>query len=118
MFEQMVLLKNSSLIPKYYHKDFKLYTNGQEMDYQSFLDQHTELYNTPISYSIKYDEKTLMETKDRVSARVWITVKKPGKPPIEIEVILISTYVQEKIHRLWELTWPDWSTIDHFKSET
>jgi hypothetical protein len=33
---------------------------------------------------------------------------------VEYEIVLIATYVDEKIHRLWELTWPDWTTANAF----
>ena len=46
MFSEMVLQKEASLIPKYYHKGFLLYTNGQEMNYESFLESHKTYYQT------------------------------------------------------------------------
>ncbi len=117
MFERMVILKDASLIPKYYHEDFVLYTNGQEMDYQTYLAFHEEYYQTAIEYQVAYDEQAFVEQGDRLAARVWITVTKPNEPTREIEVILIATYVEEKLHRLWELTYPDWSTLPQFEEK-
>ena len=39
----------------------------------------------------------------------------PGEDAVEYEVVLIAAYVDEKIHRLWELTWPDWTTAKAFR---
>ena len=45
MFNEMVLKKNASLIPKYYHREFILYTNNVVIDYQAFLDSHIDYYS-------------------------------------------------------------------------
>ena len=34
----------------------------------------------------------------------------------EIEVVLVATVVGGRFHRLWELTWPDWSRLRAFDS--
>lgn len=115
MFSQMVMKKNASLIPKYYHKDFLLYTNGQVMDYHTFLESHIKYYKSPIQYEMKYDEEAFVEDTNGVAARVWITTSRPGEPAKEIEVILIAEYKQDKLFKLWELTWPDWSNLPAFK---
>ena len=33
-----------------------------------------------------------------------------------IEVIILATYRRRRIHRLWELTWPDWSRLGAFET--
>jgi hypothetical protein len=50
MSQKMVIEKNASLIPFYYHKDFLLYTNEQEMNYDSFIKLHKDIYDTAIKY--------------------------------------------------------------------
>lgn len=115
MFSQMVEQKNASLIPKYYHMDFLLYSNGKTMDYQQLLDSHVELYKTSIQYRIAYDEDTLLQEKDKVAGRVFITTQRSEEEPKEIEVILIVEYKDGKIYRVWELTWPDWSQMKAFE---
>lgn len=55
----MVIKKDASLISKYYHPEFLLYTNDQTMNYQEFLDSHVEYYATAIKYKIEYDDKTV-----------------------------------------------------------
>ncbi len=115
MFETVVLKKNASLIPKYYHEEFLLYTNGQEMNYISFLESHYSYFKTPISYEIDFDENTILEQNERLACRVWITTKMPEEAAKKIEVILIAEYKDDKLYRLWELTYPDWSQLPAFQ---
>lgn len=114
MFNHVVLKKDASLIPDYYHQDFLLYTNDQEMNYEAFLSSHQKYYATPIQYNIEYDEETLFEHKEKVAGRVWITTTRPNEPARKIEVILIAQFKENKIYRLWELTYPDWSKLPAF----
>lgn len=116
MFSEMVLKKDVSVIPKYYHKDFLLYTNEETMRYDTFLESHKKYYATPIKYDIQYDEETLLEQGDKIAGRVWITTTRPDEPARKIEVILIAQYKDGKIYRLWELTYPDWSKLPAFKT--
>ena len=118
MFTKMVVAKDASLIPKYYHEDFILYTNGQSWDYDQFLKMHEEIYQTPITYQIRYDERTFVEDNDRIAARVWITTQVANQSPKEIEVILIAEYKENQIYRLWELTYPDWSNLPEFEGHS
>lgn len=114
MFSCMVLNKDASVIPLYYHPDFMLYTNGEEMDYAVFLKEHQTYYETAIKYAIVYDEATFVEQGERLAGRVWITTQMPGQEARKIEVIFIAHYKEGKIYRLWELTYPDWSTLPEF----
>lgn len=114
MFEEMVIKKDLSAIPRYYHADFRLYTNGEEMDYEAFLESHRKIYATPIQYKIDYDENTLLEQQDRLAGRIWITIITPHRPAVKIEVMLTVQFKDKKIYRLWELTYPDWSQLPAF----
>ena len=116
MFEKMVIKKDSTLIPHYYHQNFLLYTNDQLMNYDTFLKSHLEYYNTPIQYEVVYDDETLIEQENKVAGRIWITTTRPNEMPKKIEVILIAQFKDNKIYRLWELTYPDWSNLAAFKS--
>jgi hypothetical protein len=55
-----------------------------------------------------------METDDRVAARAWITTTRPGEAPMRIEIVLIATFVDGRIHRVWETTWPSWRSVEAF----
>lgn len=115
MFEQMVVRKDITAIPRYHHPDFLLYTNGTTQDYEAYTRGHETVYASPITYRIRYDEDSWVSTEDRVAVRVWITTERPGERATEIEVVLIATCRDGLLYRLWELTWPDWSTLPAFE---
>lgn len=115
MFREMVEQKNSSLISRYYHPDFLLFTNGKTQNYKSFAEGHTKIYATSISYIVSYDEDTWVESGSKVAVRCWIKTQQANDDAVEFEVVLIATFVDSKIHRLWELTWPDWSMAKAFE---
>ena len=115
MFERTVIPKNAALFDDYYHPDFELTTNGIMQRFPEYKAAHVGVYETPIRYSIRYDEDTWVETADRVAVRMWITTERPGESPTELELVLIATLLDGKLHRLWELTWPDWSRLDAFE---
>jgi hypothetical protein len=117
MFTQTVVQKQAALIPQYYHPDFQLYSNGERMNYQSYLDFHAEIYKTAIQYQIRYDQETFLEQGDKVAGRVFITTQMPNEKPTEIEVLLICEFKDDKIYRVWELTYPDWSKLPTFKDQ-
>ncbi|MCD6027511.1 MAG: hypothetical protein K0R08_2030 [Solimicrobium sp.] len=114
MFTEMVQKKDASLIPFYYHENFLLYTNGQITNYNQFLSSHEEYYATEKTYSVEYDEMTLLEQEEKVAGRMWITVGVPNELPKKLEVLLVAQYKGDKIYRLWELTYPDWSKLPEF----
>jgi hypothetical protein len=115
MFTEMVQKKDATLIPFYYHQDLILTANGQVTDYAYFLKQHEEYYASERTYSVEYDEATLLEQGEKIAGRIWIMVSVPGETPKKIEVVLVAQYKEEKIYRLWELTYPDWSKLPEFQ---
>lgn len=116
MFTDMVVHKNIAVVPKYYAKNFKLYSNGKTMGYQQYYDDHKAVYQTPIQYQISYDAATLVEDKQRVAGRIFITTKRPHEKAVKIEVMLVASYnKQHKIERIWELTYPNWTQLKAFK---
>lgn len=114
MFEQMVVPKNAELLARYYHPEFVMYSDGLWQEYAEYAASHREVYATEISYSIEYDEEAWVESHDRVAGRVWITTARPGEAPTRIEVVLIAAYRDDKIHRVWETTWPSWRSVAAF----
>jgi len=116
MFDRMVTKKDASLIEHYYHPEFRLYTNGQIQDYAAFAAGHQTVYGTEIEYVVSYDDDAWVVTKYRVGGRMWITTSRPNEPPNKIEVVLVATLVEGRFHRLWELTWPDWSQLKAFET--
>jgi hypothetical protein len=49
----------------------------------------------------------MLQQGEKLAGRVWITISVPGTSHKRIEVILIAHYKDDKIYRLWELTYPD-----------
>jgi hypothetical protein len=117
MFNEMVLKKDASVIPDYYHPDFLLFTNQEKMDFIAFQEAHHKYYATPIQYQIEYDEETFLEHEKKVAGRIWVTTQLPNEAARKIEVIFIAEYKKGKIYRLWELTYPDWSKLPAFKQK-
>jgi hypothetical protein len=115
MFDRMVVRKDATLTEHYYHPDFLLTTNGTTQDYASFARGHRTVYATAIGYAVRYDDDAWVSTEDRVAGRLWITTSRPGEDPTEIEVVLVATVLDGRIHRMWELTWPDWSALQAFE---
>jgi hypothetical protein len=114
MFARMVEAKDASLVDTYYDPDFRMSTNGQEQDLAEFRAGHTRVYPTSITYRVEYDEDGWVESGNRLAARVWITVRRPGEPAARIEVVLVAEYRDGRLLWLKEVTWPDWSRLSAF----
>ncbi|MGB3481338.1 MAG: hypothetical protein WBB07_03855 [Mycobacterium sp.] len=52
-----------------------------------------------------------MEAGDKVVGRMWITTSRPGETPTRIEIVVIAAYLDGRIHRIWETTWPSWRAV-------
>lgn len=115
MFDKVTVEKNDKAIPLYYDNDFELYSNGNRMKYDAYLQMHKDIYKTSIQYKVRYDDKNFVEQGNRVAGRLFITTKKPNEQAREIEVIFIAEYKGNKLYRLWELTYPDWSKMKVFQ---
>ncbi len=114
MFTRMVERKDASLVDTYYDPDLLLYTNGQVQDMAAFRAGHERVYPTAITYRVEYDDEAWVESSDRLAGRMWITTQRPNEPETRIEVVLVAVFRAGRIHRVWELTWPDWSQLAAF----
>ena len=59
----------------------------------------------------------MLEENEKVAGRIWITTSRSNETPKKIEVILIAQFKDNKIYRLWELTYPDWSKLPAFAQQ-
>jgi hypothetical protein len=114
MFEHMVVQKDGTAIGRFYDPSFVMYSNGVTQNFDDFSASHRTIYETPISYAIEYDEEAWVEAENRVAGRVWITTSLPGESPTRIEVVLIATFKDGRITRVWETTWPSWNDLPAF----
>jgi len=117
MFDKVTIEKNDKAIPLYYDNSFKLYSNGKKIKYDAFLQMHRDIYKTSIQYKIRYDKETFVAQGNKVAGRLFITTIKPNEPSREIEVILVAEYKNNKLYRVWELTYPDWSKMKAFQKK-
>ena len=76
-----------------------------------------KIYQTDIQYQVDIEEDTVVKGEYKTAMRVFITTSYPGKEPTEIEVILIISFKENKIYRLWELTRPDWTQMKNFQED-
>ncbi len=109
MFRESVLKKDASKFEKYYAPDFVCFTNGKTMEYPEYLAFHEKVYTTPIQYEVRIEDETVVEDASGVGCRVFITTTMPGEKPRELELVIVAKFVGEKLHRLWEVCWPDWT---------
>lgn len=116
MFEKMVVRKDIGAIDRFYDPSFVMYSNGVTQNFDEYAASHRTVYDTPISYTIEYDEEAWVETSDKVAGRVWITTSLPGESPTRIEVVLIAAYKEGRITRVWETTWPSWNDLPAFET--
>ena len=64
---------------------------------------------------VSNDENAFVEHGDKVAARVIIKINKPNESEKELEIILICQFKDNKIYRIWELCYPDWSKMPEFQ---
>jgi hypothetical protein len=114
MFDRMVAVKDLAAIEAYYDPEFELTTNGRVQDYATFVAGHERVYATDIEYAVEYDDDAWVQTASQVAGRLWITTRRPGQDPTRIEVVLVARLRGGRFHRVWELTWPDWSQLPEF----
>ncbi|MFM0739851.1 hypothetical protein PQQ51_21640 [Paraburkholderia xenovorans] len=98
--------KDASLIPHYYHPDFQRESNGQLEDYQAFASGHEKMYATPVTFEVRYDDASWVESAAKVAVRLWIRKQTSIGQPLEFEILLVAAYLDGKIHHLWEMTSP------------
>lgn len=87
--------------------DFQMFSNDVQWDFQTFKDYHIESYKSRKSIEVTYHD--IFCSNDRVAARVTIDLADNTDTKKQFEVILIVQTAGNRIHRLWEVTFPSWS---------
>lgn len=87
--------------------DFEMFSNDVHWDFQTYKDYHVESYKT--RKAITFDYQDIFSSKDRVAARVNITLTNPDNSTKEFQVMLIAQITGDRISKLWELTFPHWA---------
>lgn len=86
--------------------EFQMYSNDVQWDFKTFKDYHVDSYKTRKSIDIDYED--IFCRGDRVAARVTIKIADHNGEDKEFMVILIAQIADDRIHRLWEVTFPHW----------
>lgn len=108
MFHNVSEAKNIKEFDKYYDKNFILESNGQTFNYTVYKKQQAEIFNTIKSLTIlKYDD--VFSSGDKVATRINIKLVKNSGEILNFYVILIAQIKNNKIYRMWELTYPGWN---------
>lgn len=94
---------------------YTLPVSYQQANLQHNLLQYV-LSSNPKKYKIEYDDETFLEKEEKLAGRIWITISFPGEKPKKMEMFLIPEYKDNKIYRLWELTYSDWSQFPEFQT--
>ncbi|MET4046381.1 MULTISPECIES: nuclear transport factor 2 family protein [unclassified Rhodococcus (in: high G+C Gram-positive bacteria)] len=111
MFSVFVVSKNADAVPRSYHPEFELFTNGTTRTYAEFERGHRTVYATDNTCEIEYDEQAWVQSPTCITGRMRITTTRPEDKPTRIEVMFIPNFVDGLMHRFWELTWPNWSQL-------
>lgn len=86
--------------------DFQMYSNDVHWDYKTFKEYHVESYKT--RKAIDFTHHDIFCDKDKVAARVDIVLTDLNGATKEFQVIIIAHIADNRIHRLWEVTFPHW----------
>lgn len=97
---------DAEAVDELFTPEFVMISNDVEWDFQQFKDYHVESYKTRKAIEVSYGDLFCKENK--VSARVTITLSDQDGGKKEFQVILIAHVLNDRIHRLWEVTFPHW----------
>lgn len=97
---------DAEAIDELFTPEFIMVSNDVEWDFQTFKDYHIESYKTRKSIQVEYHD--IFCSDDREAARVNIVLTDHSDASKEFMVMLIAQITDNRIHRLWELTFPHW----------
>lgn len=108
MFTQMVEKKDLSKIPVFYAKDFVMISNGVKIPYKQYYQDHVKPYHSQDTFSVSYDKQAVFWYKNKVAARVFITIKEPNQSAKRLELVLIAILNKHnKFEKMWVLNHPN-----------
>lgn len=108
MFSEFAEKRDMSKIDHYYSNDFLLDSNHKIYDYPVYKKQQTDIFKTLKNLKvINYDD--LFAKNDKVVSRMTIELTNKDSKVDTYYVILIAQLKNNKIYRIWEVTYPSWS---------
>ncbi len=97
---------DAEAIDELFTAEFVMVSNDVEWNFQQFKDYHVESYKTRKAIDVSYGDIFCKDNK--VSARVTISLRDQDDATKEFQVILIAHVSNDRIDRLWEVTFPHW----------
>lgn len=108
MFSEFAEKLDVKKLDIYYTKNFILESNGERYSYQEYKNLEEKIYRTLKSLKVtKYDD--IFSTSNKVVSRMSIKLTHIDGKTNEFQIILIALIKDNKIDRIWELTYPSWS---------
>jgi hypothetical protein len=92
----------------YYSKDFILESNGKSYSYEEYKNLEQQIYQKLKSLKVTHYHD-IFACNNKVVARMSIKLNFKQGDTHEFMVYLIASIKDNKISRLWELTYPAWS---------
>lgn len=108
MFSEFAEKLDITKLDTYYTKDFLLESNGEQYNYDVYKKLEGDIYKTLSSLKVtRYDD--IFAAANKVVARMSIKLVHQDGKTNEFQVILIALIKDNKIARIWEMTYPSWS---------
>lgn len=108
MFSEFAEKLDVNKFDEYYSKDFILESNNQTYDAQAYKNLEQKIYKTLTSLKVT-NYKDIFVAGDKVVSRMTIKLTHKDGKANEFDVILIALIKDNKINKIWEITYPSWS---------
>ena len=106
MFSEFAESLDINKLDQFFSKDLVLKSNDEYLTYTQYKELEKKNFSALKSLKVKYDD--IFNAGDKVISRLSINlISKKGKKT-EFQVIIIALIKQNKIDKIWELTYPDW----------
>ena len=110
MFIETAEKMNIAKIDEYFSPDFEMWSNDVHWNFKQYKVYHAKIFKeSRKATKIKWPLDDIFAKGDRVAAKVTITLLEKNDQKKDIQVMLIAQIKNNKIHRLWELTFPHWN---------
>lgn len=110
MFSEFADKRDISKLDNFYSKDFTMESNGQHYNYQEFKNVEQSIFKKIKNQKDTYHD--IFATSDKVVSRMTIKLTHQDGKIDEYQVILIALIKDNKIAKIWEVTYPDWSKAE------
>lgn len=105
MFDSAIRM-DADAIDHQLSREFEMVSNDVTWDFQTYKDFHVETYKHRRGIEITIAD--IFCKGDRVAARVEIRLLEADGSAKDLQVMLIVQIKDDRIYRLWELTFPHW----------